>query len=322
MMKRRFAVAIAMLAAVALAACQPAINIDPKDPWAKLRPWDAKASWVKKSPKGVQYVVITHGTSKEKPKATDRVEVAYDGRLAADGKKFDATGENETVAFRLDQVIPGWSDGVQQLNVGDRAMLYIPAALGYGAQGAGGVIPPNADLMFDVTLKRIVPTASSDAAAWKKAMPWPTDGKDVKKTAKGLEYFVISSGDPKGEPPTLEDVATVNYEGRLDDGSTFDSSYADGEPKNFPVGLLIPGWVEALQQMRPGDHWMIRMPPQLAYGSESNGRIPPNSALTFEVELTKVIRLKDMQGAKPAAGDQPADAAKDGSKDAKKPKGK
>lgn len=280
------------LMAVLLAACGPSAKINADDPFATLHPWNPKWKQVKTTQNGVQYIVLKHGDAKGvHPTPADEVEVTYDGRLASDATKFDATPPGETATFRLGQVIPGWTEGLQQMVPGDEFMFFIPSAQAYGPRGAGGVIPPDADLMFHVALKKVVPAAAVDVEAWKKALPWPTDSADVKRTASGLEYMIVQSG-PDGAPsPKDSDYAVVHYEGRLDDGSTFDSSYERMEPAMFPIEGLVPGFSEALKLMKEGDHWMIRLPSSLAYGSESNGRIPPDSPLTFEVQLQKVINV-------------------------------
>lgn len=108
----------------------------------------------------------------------------------------------------------------------------------------------------------------------------------VTTTESGLQYEVIESGDAEGKQPSATDVVTVHYEGKLVDGTVFDSSLARGEPIDFPVGQVIPGWVEALQLMRVGDKWKLVIPSELAYGAASpSPLIPPHSVLVFEVEL-------------------------------------
>lgn len=109
----------------------------------------------------------------------------------------------------------------------------------------------------------------------------------VKVTASGLQYQVLSSGN--GKAPTATDKVTVNYVGKLVDGTEFDSSYARNEPATFTVNQVIPGWTEALQLMKEGDKWMLFIPSNLAYGEQgAGGQIPPNATLIFEVELLKV----------------------------------
>lgn len=106
----------------------------------------------------------------------------------------------------------------------------------------------------------------------------------VKTTASGLQYKVIQSG--TGESPKLTDRVKVHYHGTLIDGTVFDSSVQRGQPISFPVGGVIPGWVEALQLMKVGDKWQLFIPAKLAYGDQSpSPAIPPNSVLIFEVEL-------------------------------------
>ena len=106
----------------------------------------------------------------------------------------------------------------------------------------------------------------------------------VKTTASGLQYKVISEG--SGPKPAASNVVSVHYRGTLIDGSEFDSSYPRGEPATFPLDRVIPGWIEAIQMMSQGSKWEIAIPPELAYGEHGVGdRIPPQSALVFEVEL-------------------------------------
>lgn len=103
---------------------------------------------------GLQYEVLTEGTG-PKPKATDTVTVHYKGTLT-NGKVFDSSYDRgEPISFPLDRVIKGWTEGLQLMSVGSKYRLTIPSQLGYGAAGAGGVIPPNATLVFEVELLKI-----------------------------------------------------------------------------------------------------------------------------------------------------------------------
>lgn len=103
---------------------------------------------------GLCHIDVTEGTGPS-PKPTDKVTVHYTGWLP-DGKKFDSSRDRgQPAAFGLNQVISGWTEGVGSMKVGGRRMLIIPPDLGYGAAGAGGVIPPNATLVFDVELLKI-----------------------------------------------------------------------------------------------------------------------------------------------------------------------
>lgn len=113
-----------------------------------------KREGVKVTPSGLQYEVI-ESTIGQKPKATDTVKVHYEGTLI-DGTVFDSSYKRgEPISFGLNQVIAGWTEGVQLMSVGSKYKLYIPYNLGYGAQGAGGSIPPYSALIFTVELLAI-----------------------------------------------------------------------------------------------------------------------------------------------------------------------
>lgn len=108
----------------------------------------------------------------------------------------------------------------------------------------------------------------------------------VKETATGLQYKVLTAG--TGKSPKATDVVEVNYEGKLIDGTVFDSSYERGEPIEFPLNQVIAGWTEGLQLMKEGGKYEFYIPSDLAYGEAGNAGIDPNSTLIFTVELLKV----------------------------------
>ncbi|WP_419319429.1 FKBP-type peptidyl-prolyl cis-trans isomerase [Caulobacter sp. ErkDOM-E] len=107
---------------------------------------------------------------------------------------------------------------------------------------------------------------------------------------EGLQYKIVRSGPNGGMHPTRADEVKVHYEGKLIDGTIFDSSYERGAPASFPLDGLVPAWVIALQRMKAGDEWMLYVPPALGYGAEDKGPIPGNSVMIFRIELIDVLR--------------------------------
>ena len=110
----------------------------------------------------------------------------------------------------------------------------------------------------------------------------------ITTTESGLQYKVLVEGE--GDSPTLGNSVSVHYTGRLLDGTVFDSSIERGEPAEFPVSGVIPGWTEALQLMKPGGKFEVWIPSALAYGERGAGAdIGPNEVLNFEMELLAIV---------------------------------
>lgn len=110
----------------------------------------------------------------------------------------------------------------------------------------------------------------------------------VSSTESGLQFRVLTQGE--GSIPARQDRVRVHYTGRLTDGTVFDSSVQRGQPAEFPVSGVIPGWIEALTLMPVGSKWELYIPHNLAYGERGAGAsIPPFSALIFEVELLEIL---------------------------------
>jgi len=187
------------------------------------------------------------------------------------GKKFDSSlDRNEPFDFPLGggRVIKGWDDGVQGMREGGQRILIISPELGYGTRGAGGAIPPNATLVFDVKLLKVIKT-------------------DMIDTKLG-----------EGDAAQAGQHVTVHYTGWLFDknapenkGVKFDSSRDRDEPFDFPLGMghVITGWDEGVQGMKIGGQRTLTIPPEMGYGKRgAGGMIPPNATLLFEVELLGV----------------------------------
>ncbi|MHB1177331.1 MAG: FKBP-type peptidyl-prolyl cis-trans isomerase [Daejeonella sp.] len=118
---------------------------------AKFMTENSKKAGIVTLPSGLQYEVLTTGTG-IKPKSTDEVTVNYKGTLT-NGKQFDSSYDRgEPTTFMLNQVIPGWTEGVQQMPVGSKYRFYIPYSLAYGERGAGQDIPPYSNLIFEIEL--------------------------------------------------------------------------------------------------------------------------------------------------------------------------
>ena len=119
---------------------------------------------------------------------------------------------------------------------------------------------------------------------------WGKSGMPLKKffNTSGLQYKVITMG--TGEKPQSTDRVKVDYEGRLIDGTVFDSSYKRGKAATFPVNQVIPGWTEVLCLMPVGSKWEVYIPQELGYKDHEQQKIPPFSCLVFTVELHEIVK--------------------------------
>jgi peptidylprolyl isomerase len=231
---------------------------------------------------GLQYIEIQAGDGPA-PQPGEVVAVNYRGMLE-DGTEFDNSydrGEPIRFALGTGMVIPGWDEGIAMMKVGGKAKLIIPPDLAYGDQGAGGVIPPNATLIFEVELVSAEPGSP--------AAPTQVNESDYVTTDSGLKYYDLQTGD--GATAEAGQQVSVHYTGWLTDGTKFDSSIDRGTPFTFTLGAgnVIPGWDEGVAGMKVGGKRQLVIPPELAYGqSGAGGVIPPNATLIFEVELLSV----------------------------------
>lgn len=160
-----------------------------------------------------------------------------------------------------------------------------PGGIGIGKWlAAGGVVLAVVGLLvYTGTQAQVDAVRQTDLA-------FLADNKDkpgVISTNSGLQYKVITEG--KGPRPTAQDTVLVHYEGKLIDGTVFDSSYSRGQPAAFPLNQVIPGWTEGVQLMTVGSKYHFVVPPQLAYGAQgAGGVIPPGAVLEFDIELLAV----------------------------------
>jgi len=264
--------AMAIAVSFSLVASARARSADP-------RQTDKDASQkMKKTESGLEYRDVKQGSG-EAPETGQACVVHYTGWLwenGAKGRKFDSSLDRDTpFSFHVgeSEVIKGWDEGVSTMKVGGKRQLLIPANLAYGARGAGGVIPANATLLFDVKLVEL-------REKWEK-------------TESGLRYMDSKKG--TGAAPKTGQTCVVHYTGWLwqnnAKGRKFDSSVGR-EPLPFRVGKgeVIQGWDEGVSTMKVGGKRRLLVPAELGYGRDGfgGGVIPPNATLLFEVELLKV----------------------------------
>lgn len=126
----------------------------------------------------------------------------------------------------------------------------------------------------------------ADQAASKFRQEYLAQHPKAKELPSGLIYLIEKEG--SGEKVTADDTVTVNYEGKLINGTVFDSSYKRGEPVTFQLKQLIPGWVEGIPLIKKGGEVTLVIPPKLGYGAQAAGSIPANSTLIFKIELLDV----------------------------------
>jgi len=228
---------------------------------------------------GLAYKVLQAGGGTEHPAASDTVEVHYTGWMI-DGKMFDSSVQRgQTAKFPLNMVIPGWTEGVQLMVVGEKARFWIPADQAYGATPRRPGAPAG-DLTFDIELLAIqaAPKAPEDVAAAPAS---------ATKTESGLAYRVLSPGTGSKKPvPT--DRVTVHYSGWTTDGKMFDSSVSRGEPATFPLNGVIAGWTEGVALMTVGEKTRFWIPADLAYGETPRRPGAPAGMLVFDIELLAI----------------------------------
>ncbi len=107
----------------------------------------------------------------------------------------------------------------------------------------------------------------------------------------GLQYKVLTSGPKTGPSPKIGDIIKVHYEGKLLDGTVFDSSFERKQSAIMPLDGLVQAWLEALPMMKVGDEWVLYVPPELGYGDRDVGPIPAGSVMTFRLQLLGMLAV-------------------------------
>jgi FKBP-type peptidyl-prolyl cis-trans isomerase FkpA/FKBP-type peptidyl-prolyl cis-trans isomerase FklB len=180
--------------------------------------------------------------------------------------------------------------GAQLRQAGFGSDLDLDALMRGLRAGLGGRDPDGADRarITEILRARRDVVVNRNRAAAAEFLARNAGVAGVQSTASGLQYQVLKPGDARAASPKLTDRVAVRYRGRLIDGTQFDSSDAHGPEAEFALSGVIPGWREALTLMKPGASWRLFVPPDLAYGSNSPGGIPPGSLLIFDVDLLRV----------------------------------
>jgi len=233
-----------------------------------------------KTASGLASKVLAKGTGTERPDANSQVTAHYSG-WTKEGKLFDSSVQRgQPLTFALGQVIKGWNEGLQLMVKGEKRRLWIPADLAYGENPGGG--RPGGMLVFDVELVdfKNAPATPADVAA---------PPADAEKTASGISSKVLKKGTGTTHPKET-DTVKVHYSGWQTNGKMFDSSVQRGEPTEFPLNQVIPGWTEGVQLMVVGESRRFWIPGKLAYGEQDKGDGSPSGTLVFDVELLDISK--------------------------------
>jgi peptidylprolyl isomerase len=234
-----------------------------------------------KTASGLEYTIKEKGNGK-KPLVGDKVVVHYTGRLTNDTVFDSSVNKGKPFTFKLGvgQVIKGWDEAFQLLQVGDKATIKFGYELGYGERGAGA-IPPKATLIFDVELLDVIEAPRQ----------WVATGKDTVKLAGGVKYLLIK-GNKTGEQVVGDAKVTLHYSGFFTDGKPFDSSVERGQPFSVKLGkaMVLKSLEDVLVHLRKGEKAKVFIPYDLAYGEAGHPPIiPPKSDLIFDIEVLDVM---------------------------------
>jgi len=196
----------------------------------------------------------------------------------------------DTKSFKTDKEKANYAIG---LNVGGNFkqgnLEYDAAAFEQGMKDAiagkqGLTMPEAREIIMKYQAERRAIVGEKNKADGEAFLAANKSKPGVKVFPSGLQYKVLAEG--SGDSPKAEDTCVVKYRGTLIDGTEFDNSEkAPGGTASFPANRVIPGWTEALTNMKPGAKWQLSIPANLAYGEMGKGNIAPNSTLLFDVEL-------------------------------------
>ena len=240
-----------------------------------------------KTASGLKYEVVKAGAG-DAPTADAVLELKYAFWTTKGALLQCSETSGGTIKFpRGDLPLAFMKEAASLLKKGTRLRFEVPPDLCFGDKPQGP-IPANSVTIWELELVNTIQPLPVPAFAM------PDDAK-LKSTASGLKYEVVEEGE--GESPKMGARVLVHYAGWLTDGKLFDASYSRGEPMEMRLGMVIQGWNEGLQLMKPGATYRFVIPPQLAYGARgAPGKKPgdpptiaPNATLVFLVKLVKVL---------------------------------
>ncbi len=230
------------------------------------------------TPSGLAYKMVQPGTTPEHPGPDDDVVVTFTG-WTSDGKGFDSSAvQGKPARLRIGKIIPGLTEGLQLMRVGEKARLWLPAHLAYGDK-PGDEGKPAGSLILEVELLEInpAPAAPADVAG---------PPADATKTASGLFSRLLEKG--KGtRHPKESDKVRVHFTGWTTDGRFYASSARRGKAASVRVKDVLKGLTEGLQLMVEGEKRRFWIPPDLAFGPMSRGGVPAGMVV-FDVELIDI----------------------------------
>ncbi len=245
---------------------------------------NSKNEGVETTQSGLQIQTIKAGSGPS-PTATDIALVGYKG-MFIDGTIFD---ESPQTALPVGQVVPGFSEALQKMQMGGTYKIWIPSNLAYGPddrinpQTGEVAIPGGSTLIFEV---KLIEFKSQAEIAELRNQNTRTQSKSFAEVESALDFQTVIAG--TGPSPKANDMVLISYRGMLTDGRVFD----ENPYTIFTVNQLIPGFSVALQKMQVGGQYKIGIPSEFAYGSEDRTNpqtgavtIPGGSTLIFEVNL-------------------------------------
>lgn len=224
---------------------------------------------------GVRYLYI--GRSKGGASADDDDEIVATYRVhTADGDLVASSAVGQPARLDMKLLPKGWAEAMTHIHAGDRARIWVPASLGHTEDDTG----PTGALYIELELHEIVARSVLDPST----LPIAAPPAEAIRTASGLAYVYLHRGTGTIKPTTTSRVS-AHYTGWTTDGNKFDSSRDRGEPIEFGLTQVIPGWTEVLQSMIVGDQIRAWIPVDLAYKNKP-GR--PAGMLVFDIELLDV----------------------------------